>query len=172
MPDLTIRDATTDDLPDLLHIHNWFIANSNGIWIEQEETLKGLTSWFNDRLASGFPVWVAQDKNGNVTGYASYGAYRGRDGYDLTIEHSIYIMPEAQGHGLGERFLKKLIEFARDDGRHVIVAIVDADNVPSIKLHEKFGFEYGGNVPQAGKKGGTWRDQATYYLVLDDRATP
>ncbi|MCB9992766.1 MAG: N-acetyltransferase [Hyphomicrobiaceae bacterium] len=168
----TIRPASSADIPALLDLHNWSIAELDGTWIEKPETLEGRTKWFNDRMAADFPVLVAEDAAGQVVGYASYGTYRGRDGYDLTVEHSIYIYPHAQGHGLGRRFLDMLVDIARERGKHMMVAIIDAQNRISIVLHEKSGFVQGGALPQAGKKKGKWRDQVTLYLLLDDREAP
>lgn len=168
----SIRPATSADVPALLDLHNWSIAELDGTWIERPETLAGRTRWFEERMAADFPVLVAEDEAGKVVGYGAYGTFRGRDGYDLTVEHSIYVYPHAQGHGLGHRFLDMLVDIARKRGRHLMVAIIDAENRVSIDLHEKHGFVRGGALPQAGKKKGKWRDQVTLYLLLDDRDAP
>lgn len=168
----TIRDATPADIPQLLDLHNWSIENLDGIWIEQAATLAERQAWFQDRQEHNFPVLVACDPRGEIVGFGSYGTYRGRDGYDLTIEHSIYLYPDSQGHGLGKRFLKRLIDIARDNKKHLMVAIIDAENQTSIQLHEKFGFVEVGRLPEAGKKGGRWHTQVTLYLKLDDRLKP
>lgn len=169
---MMIRPATEADIPALLEIHNDAIRRLTWIWLSHEETLDQRTQWYRDRMKAGFPVIVAEDDSGRVIGYGAYGTYRGRDGYDLTVEHSVYLLPEAQGRGLGKKLLTRLIELAKEQGRHVMVAVIDAENTLSIKMHEKFGFKHTGTIPEAGKKNGKWLDQTNMYLLLDDRAAP
>lgn len=171
--DYSIRHATEADLPALLDLHNWSIDKLGGCWIEQPETMAGRAAWFKDKQDHNFPVFVVENEGtGEIVGYAAYGTYRGRDGYDLTVEHSIYIYDHAQGQGLGHVLLDLLIEEAKKRGKHMMVAIIDAENVKSIELHEKHGFVHGGALPEAGKKWGEWRSQVTLYLLLDERDRP
>lgn len=169
---MIIRPATENDLPALLDLHNLAIRDIDWMWIEKPETLAAREAWFADRQRSGFPVIVAADEDDKVLGYASYGTFRGREGYDLTVEHSVYLFPEARGKGTGKALLAEIIDLARKDGRHAMVAIIDAENTLSIKLHEQFGFIHSGVMPQLGKKRGRWRDQVAMYLLLDDREAP
>jgi len=169
---MTIRAATENDIPALLEIHNDAVRRLSWIWISHEDTLADRTKWYHERMAAGFPVLVAEDETGKVIGYGAFGTYRGRDGYDLTVEHSVYLLPEAQGRGLGKAMLTELIKIARAQGRHMMVAVIDADNTLSIDLHAKFGFVHAGGLPQAGKKHGRWLSQVNMYLLLDDRAAP
>lgn len=169
---MTIRDATESDLPALLEIHNQAIRTQAGIWIDHEETLEQRTAWMADKLAHDFPVIVAEDAAGAVVGYGAYGTYRGRGGYRLTVEHSVYLSPDAQGKGMGKALMQRLIEIARARGIHAMVAVIDAENTLSIKLHENFGFQSAGMLPQLGVKFGQWRDQYQMVLLLDERDAP
>lgn len=169
---MIIRDAVEADLPALLEIHNEAIREQAGIWIDDEETPQDRRTWLAQRSASNFPVIVAQDKGGRVLGYGSYGTYRGRGGYRLTVEHSVYLFNDTRGQGAGKALMQRLIEIARERGMHAMVAVIDAENLISIRMHEKFGFVSAGVLPQLGMKFGTWRDQHQMVLLLDDRDVP
>ena len=169
---MIIRNATEADLPDLLAIHNEAIRTLDAIWIEHEETMADREKWFIDRRAAGYPIVVAVDDRGKVLGYGSYGSYRGRDGYRLTVEHSVYLYAHARGNGAGKALLTYLIGQARADGFHAMVAVIDATNTISIDMHEKFGFESTGVLRQLGQKRGKWLDQVQMVKLLDDRAAP
>ena len=169
---MLFRDATEADLPGLLEIHNHAIRTLAGIWIDDEETLEQRRLWLTDKRAHNFPVIVAEDEGGTIAGYGAYGTYRGRGGYRLTVEHSVYLLPEAQGKGAGKALLERLIDIARERGMHAMVAVIDAENILSIRLHEKFGFVSAGLLPQLGIKFGQWRDQFQMVLLLDDRQLP
>ena len=171
--DMIIRDATEADLPALLDIHNDAIRTLDAIWLEKEESYEGRKKWFEDRKAAGFPIVVAVDDDHKVLGYGSYGTYRGREGYRATIEHSVYLYPAARGKGAGKALLTWLIEKARADGFHAMVAVIDASNTVSIDMHRRFGFEGGYEVlRQTGQKNGRWLNQVQMVLLLDDRPAP
>lgn len=169
---MRVRDAIASDLPALLALSNHGIRHLDANWTEREETLEEKTAWFEQRTGSGFPVLVAVDAAERFLGFGSYGPYRAKDGYRLTVEHTIYVDAEAQGKGVGKALLARLIELARDDGRHLLIGVIDDQNETSIKLHEKFGFTIAGRLPQSGVKNGRWLGQVSMILQLDDRDAP
>ena len=169
---MIIRPAIEDDIPALLEILNQAIRDLDAIWIEREDTSDDRARWFSERRRMNFPVFVAEDESGKVVGYGSYGTYREREGYRATAEHSVYVLPAGQGRGIGKALLTRLIEQARKDGLHAMVAVIDADNQLSIEMHRKFGFTGGERMPQVGQKKGRWRDLVQMVKLLDARAHP
>ena len=68
--------------------------------------------------------------------------------------------------------MEALIGRARDIGKHVMVAGIEAGNTGSIRLHEKLGFKQAGLLRQVGTKFGRWLDLAFLQLTLATRADP
>lgn len=169
---MKIRPATRADLPAILDIHNDAVRRLDALWLDTEDTLEDREKWFAAWQAANLPVLVAVDETDQVLGYASYGTYRPREGYRLTVEHSVYVFPHAQGKGAGRALLDAVIDDARQKGYHAIVAVIEAGNTHSIRMHEKFGFEGGGLLRQVGQKFGRWLDQVQMVLLLDDRPGP
>ena len=163
MPD--IRDAIESDLPAILAITNEAIANTTAVWNSTPATLEARTAWMRDRQARGFPVLVATD-GGKVLGFASFGDFRPFEGYLHTVEHSIYVAPEAQGRGVGKALLEALVGRARALGKHVIVGGIEAGNTASIALHARAGFVETGRLPEVGRKFGRWLDLVFMQLML------
>jgi len=169
---MKILDATEDDLPAILAIYNDAVRNTTAIWNEVEVDLESRCAWLRDRQAKGFPVLVAKDITGAVLGYASYGDWRSWDGYRQTVEHSVYVQSDARGQGVGRGLLAALIERAKDAGKHVMVAGIEASNTPSIELHKTFGFQEAGRLSEVGTKFGIWLDLVFFLLLLDKRPKP
>jgi L-amino acid N-acyltransferase YncA len=167
-----IRSATFADLPALLDIHNDAVRTLKAIWTDKLDTLEDRRAWFDGRKAAGLPVIVAETEDGTIAGYGSYGPFRAKEGYRLTMEHSIYVAPGARGKGVGKALLVRLIEQARADGCHVLVGAVDGENAASVALHQTCGFEITGRLPQVGMKFGQWLDLLVMTRVLDDRPVP
>lgn len=169
---MQVRDARDDDLEGVTAIYNDAVLNTTAIWNEVAVDLSNRRAWLADRERAGYPVLVAVDEGGSVLGYASFGDWRAFDGYRHTVEHSVYVRSDVRGGGIGKALMAELIARARAIGKHVMVAGIEAENRSSIALHERFGFEQVGLLPQVGMKFGRWLDLAFLQLVLDDRAAP
>ena len=109
---------------------------------------------------------------GELLGFATYGTFRAWPAYKYTVEHSVYVKSEHRGKGLGVALMKRLIEHARAQERHVMVGGIDAENAVSVALHRKLGFEHAGTIKQAAYKFGCWLDLAFYQLVLETPSAP
>ncbi|MGV4878675.1 N-acetyltransferase family protein [Acetobacter indonesiensis] len=105
-------------------------------------------------------------------GYSSFGDWRAWDGYRHTIEHSVYVRADQRGKGIGKALMLALIDRAKELGKHVMVAGIEAKNTASIQLHEKLGFEHAGLLKQVGTKFDAWLDLAFLQLTLDSRKVP
>ncbi|MCX5568148.1 GNAT family N-acetyltransferase [Kaistia nematophila] len=162
----TIRAATEADLPTILAIYNDAVVNTAAIWNDDLVDLDNRIAWFRTRTGQGFPVLVAVEGE-RVLGYASYGDFRAFQGYRFTVENSIYVAGEARGKGAGSALLAALVEAARAQGKHMMVAGIEAGNAVSIRLHEKQGFVETARMPELGFKFGRYLDLVFLQKKLD-----
>ena len=164
---LIVRDATPADLPAVLYIYNDAVSNTTAIWNETPVDLANRQAWFDLRATQGYPILVAENADGAVVGYASFGDWRPFEGFRHTVEHSVYIHPDQRGQGIGPRLMTALIERARACDKHVMVAAIESGNQASIRLHERLGFITTGQMPQVGIKFGRWLDLTFMQLMLE-----
>lgn len=167
-----IRDASRSDIPGILAIYNDVVTNSTAIWDEIEVDVANRQSWLEQRVGAGYPVLVAIDGDGNVIGYASFADWRAWSGYRHSVEHSIYIRADQRGNGVGKALMQALIERARQLGKHVLVAGIEAKNSGSIRFHQRLGFEEAGCLREVGTKFDRWLDLTFMQLMLDRHAEP
>jgi phosphinothricin acetyltransferase len=163
-----IRPALIADMPGVLEITNQAILNTTAIWTLTPATLQSREQWLADRQGKGFPVLVAEHQ-GEVVGFASFSEFRPHEGYLHTVEHSLYVAPGVQGRGVGGLLLQAVIDKAVDLNKHVMVAGIEARNVASIKLHEAYGFERVGYLPEVGRKFDRWLDLLFMQRVLPEK---
>ena len=156
----------------ILDIFNEAILNSTALYEYQPRTMETMTAWFAAKAAGGFPVIGLVNDQGTLLGFASYGAFRPQPAYKYTVEHSVYVKSDHRGRGLGKTLLAALIEAAKEDQRHALVGVIDAENHTSRNLHESLGFQLVGTMPQVGFKFGRWLDAVFYQLVLTTPAEP
>lgn len=169
---MQIRDAEDHDLEGITTIYNDDVEQTTAIWNETTIDVENRRAWLAGRRKAGYPVLVAVSDEDTVLGYASFGDWRAWDGYRHTVEHSVYVRSDQRGAGIGKALMEDLIGRARDIGKHVMVAGIEAGNTGSIRLHEKLGFEQAGLLRQVGTKFGRWLDLAFLQLALDNRADP
>ena len=167
MSDITIRDVEDRDLPAILAIHNRAITTSTAIFSFHEVDLENRRAFVAERRGRGFPFLVAASPEDAVMGYASFGDFRPHDGYFRTVEHSIYVAEAFRRRGVAGQLMGPLIEQARAMGKHVMIGGLDAANAASIALHERFGFERVGLLPQTGFKFDRYLDLLFVQKILD-----
>ncbi|MCX5517816.1 GNAT family N-acetyltransferase [Kaistia defluvii] len=162
----TIRPATEADLPAILAIYNDAVVNTAAIWNDDIVDLDNRVAWFRTRTGQGFPVLVAAEDD-RVLGYASYGDFRAFQGYRFTVENSIYVASAARGKGAGSALLAALVDAARAQGKHMMVAGIEAGNDVSLRLHAKQGFVETARMPELGFKFGRYLDLVFLQKTLD-----
>lgn len=166
-----VRDAAVSDLPEITAIYNALLETTTHEWTEMAHTVAEREEWLSAQRASGRPALVAVDGT-DVVGWATYGDFRDSErwpGYRFTVEHSIHVREDHRGRGVGRALINALIERARSEDKHVMVAGIDADNTGSIRFHERLGFVEVGRLPEIGEKFGRRLDLVLMQLVLDDR---
>ena len=109
--------------------------------------------------------------DGAVAGYAYAVLFRKRPAYRFTVKHSIYVHPDHMRSGIGRLLLPALIEACTSEGFRQMIGYVDAENLPSQKLHESFGFRRAGLLEGVGYRFGRWTDTLLMQRALGVGAT-
>ena len=169
---MKIRSATRADVPAILDIYNDAVLTTTATYDYEPRSLQHRMQWFDDHERIGFPIFVAEDDQGKIVGWSSLSRFHDRKGYQFTCENSIYIAAHARGRGVGKLLLEPLIEGAKKLGLHAIIAIIDASNEASIRLHARCGFFEVGRFRKVGFKFGRWLDVVYMELLLPEPATP
>lgn len=156
----------------ILDIYNEVIATSTAMYDYKSRTLESMKAWFDHKIQNNYPVIGLESDEGQLMAFGSFGAFRMAPAYKYSVEHSIYIHQDFRGKGLGHILLKLLIQAAKDQNYHTMIAGIDADNQGSIALHEKHGFKHVGTLPEVGFKFGNWLTLAFYQLILDTPEDP
>ena len=164
---IEIRDAKVEDLTFVHQIFNDILLNTTATFEEVPYTLEAWVEVFNQRQSVGFPFLVARAGD-KVVGYGTYGAFRKASGYKITVEHSLHVDKNYRGQGIGKKILQELIIRAKIGGIENLVAAVDAENVTSVRLHQKFGFVIAGEMKNVARKFS--RDLTLVLLQLNLKA--
>ncbi len=164
-PALIIRPATTKDAQAIANIWNAVIRDSVATFTPVEKSVADLKNMILEReeLSHGFYVAEMQ---GKVLGFATYGPFRAGPGYAFTMEHSVFLIPEAKAKGIGKSLMNRLEKHARNTGLHSLIAGLSAENTNAISFHTAIGYSKVANIKQAGFKFGCWHDLVLMQKLL------
>lgn len=152
-----IRPANPADLPAINSIYNHFVATSTATYQMEPSSESDRRRWFDEHAAAGLPITVAIIENA-VRGWASLNPFHARAGYRFTLENSVYVHPDYPRRGIGRALLADLLDRAAKLPCHSILAIISADQTPSLALHTAAGFIEVARLKEVGHKFNQWLD--------------
>ncbi len=164
---MTIRDATSADLPAIVAIYNAAIPGRTATGDLEPISVESRHGWFNEHSSSKRPLWVVERED-EIRGWLSFQSFIGRPAYHATAEISIYVNPRWQGNGYGRRLLTEAIGKAPGLGLRTLVAFIFGHNDASLGLFRGFGFETWARLPAVAELDRVDRD----LLILGFKIAP
>lgn len=154
-----VRSSREGDIEAMLAIYRHHVRN--GVPRDVEGTGAPEPDDLRDRRKNlkqtHLPHLVATYR-GEVVGYAYAVLFRKRPAYRYTAKHSIYVHHAHLGRGVGRLLLGELVDACAAAGFRQMIGYIDADNAPSLTLHEKFGFARVGLLCGVAYRHGRWSD--------------
>ena len=162
-----IRVAKEADVPQMLAIYAPYIVNTTITFEYTVLTEEAFLARFRN-LTKQFP-WLVWEEDGKILGYAYGSAPFERDAYRWCAEDSVYLLPEAQGRGIGTKLCLALEKVLFYQGYRRIYALITAENKKSVAFHEKLGYTLRAELPGAGFKFGrqigvVWMDKCAEFV--------
>jgi len=156
-PNMTITDATIDDLERIVEIYNSTIPSRMVTADLEPVTAESRYAWFNEHSPDRRPIWVLKEEE-RIIAWLSFQSFHSRPAYNATAEISIYIDASYRGKGIGSLLLQRAIDESPWLGIDNIVGLVFGHNEPSLALLKKFGFQEWGRLPRVAVLDGVERD--------------
>jgi phosphinothricin acetyltransferase len=164
--EIKIRPYRKEDAQTIVAIINYNILHSTALYDYQPRTLAQQEAIFDDKLKKGFPVIVAV-MDENVVGFGYYSEFRFREAYRFTVEHSVYVTNDYHGKGIGKVIMENLIDLAKKQQLHTMIAVIDSENQGSVTFHEQFGFKTVAVLKETGFKFDRWLHSQIMQLMLE-----
>lgn len=127
-----------------MQVRTWHAAYAGMLPQEHldRRTVELRTAQWNDRLRAGKEdVFVACDPRGTVVGFATgLASSEPVEGFDGEIG-ALYVLPEAQGQGVGKSLLTAAAEVLRAKGFRSAWLRVLSDNAAARRFYENLGAE-------------------------------
>ena len=165
---MNLVHCSTAHLETIRAIFNDAIATSTALYDLEPRSEEMVSDWFESKRQGGWPVIGLEGAAGELLGFGTYAPFRPHAAYRSTVEHSVYVQAGQRGRGAGRQLLTHLIHLARQQGFHMMIGGIDAENAASIGLHQSLGFTHCGRIRHAGFKFERWLDLEFYQLILEE----
>ena len=149
-----IRPATEKDVPQMLAIYAPYVENTTVSFEYEAPSEAAFLQRFRD-ITAQFP-WLVWEEDEKILGYAYGSPPYSRAAYSWCAEPSIYLLPEAQGKGIGRKLYAVLEEILAQQGYQVLYALITAENTASLSFHKKTGYETKVEFSNCGYKFNRW----------------
>ncbi|MBP1961352.1 GNAT family N-acetyltransferase [Paenibacillus aceris] len=154
---LSLRDASLEDLAEIVRIYNSTVAGRMVTADTEPVTTASREAWFHEHSADFRPLWVVENGSG-ICGWLSFQSFYGRPAYNATAEVSIYIDEAARGQGIGRYLMEQALAACPKLGLKTLLGFIFGHNEPSLQLFRKFGFENWAHLPGIAELDGIERD--------------
>jgi L-amino acid N-acyltransferase YncA/ubiquinone/menaquinone biosynthesis C-methylase UbiE len=162
-PGVEIRPMRESDADEVLAIYQAGLDTGQASFETAAPSWEGFTAARLPHLR-----YVACDTStGQVLGWVAASAVSARPVYAGVVEHSIYVHPGCQAHGIGKALLSAFVAGSEDAGVWTIQTGIFPDNAASLSLHQALGFGVVGTRERIGRHHGIWRD----VLMLERRSS-
>lgn len=154
--ELKSRDIIYKDIFFIKDLLNYNIKNSSYNLSTFQKTDEDIKYWYEEHL-NAYPILVATINEEKV-GYISLSKFRNSEGYSKTAEVSIYVSDNFKNKGIGKFLMNEIEIKAKEYGFHTLISVITSNNLVSISLHEKLGYNFNGKLSQVGFKADTYYD--------------
>ena len=156
----SIRRYRPQDWPDVARIYAAGIATGDATF---ETEVPGREAWEAVHPPAHRLVALA---GGAVVGWAAVAPVSPRAVYRGVVESSVYVDGAMRRRGNGRALLEALVASTEAAGIWTLQAAIFPENEPSLRLHERVGFEVVGVRRRLAQRDGVWRD----VLLLERRS--
>jgi len=159
---IDVRSAIAGDAETICAIYNAAIAERTSTFETEPRYAADLEARIDD---ARFPLLVC-DGGEAIIGWAGLASYSTRPCYAGIGECSVYVAAPARGRGVGTALTEALATSAEQSGFHKMIGKLFTDNIASIRLVERCGFESVGLHRRHGQLDGAWRDVLVVERLL------
>jgi phosphinothricin acetyltransferase len=157
-PAVIVRCAERRDLGRITEIYNHYVETTAITFDVKPYREAEREPWLAQFAPTGRHRLFVAERAGRVIGYAGSLTYRPKPAYETSVEVTIYVAPEERARGVGPRLYDALFGALRGEDVHRALAGITLPNEPSVRLHERLGFQPVGVYSEVGRKLGRYWD--------------
>jgi phosphinothricin acetyltransferase len=165
--EVAIREGRRPDLSAILDVYNHYVRTSPATFELAPPRVEDRIGWFEQHSGGGrYRILVAENRDGQILGWATTSPFHPREAYATTVEASVYLRPNSVRQGIGSRLYQELFRVIALEDIERIAAIITQPNPASVALHARYGFRLVGTFTRVGRKFDRFWDVSWYERPL------
>lgn len=154
-----IRPVQESDWPAVYAIYTWYVLHSDWNFEWEPRSFEDFVQ-SQKAFCKDYPYYVAEH-DGHIIGYGLAHAAFSRISYQFDAELTIYFQPGPH-YGLPVQMLEQICADLKEQNVHWLIGCITAENEVSIRFHQRHGFVFQGELPEAGWKNGQFHGVVWY----------
>lgn len=150
MTGVYLEQIDEKDLEFVKDVYNYYILNSTAIFYLHplsDQDIREIVPVNHSRYKS-FLIKAAN----KTCGFCYITKFKPKEAFDITVEITIYLLPDYGGQGIGYEAMQLFEPYIRDAGFSNVIGLITDENIPSIRLFEKSGYTCCGHIKQVAAK--------------------
>jgi phosphinothricin acetyltransferase len=162
---VAVRRAASIDSEPIAAIYNEGITGGMSTFETELRTPAQIAGWLG---LPGLPVLVAEQRAGEIVGWARIAPYSSRPCYGGVGEASVYVTERSRGRGAGTALARALVREAERARLYKLLGKLFPENETSRRLVARLSFREVGIHACHGRLNGEWRDVLLVELLLGE----
>jgi phosphinothricin acetyltransferase len=161
---LQFIEASEKDLESMLELYNHYIETTSVLFDDSRISLEEFSSRVYIKHNTYKTFLIKEDNE--FYGFCFLTQFRKKRAYAKTAEVGIYLKPEFTRKGLGQEILSYLEAFAKKQQIEVMIASISSENIASLSLFRKLGYEQCAHYKRVAEKFGRKLDLVDFQKIL------
>lgn len=157
-------EANEQDLESMLDLYNQYIETTSILFDHGPISLEEFSTRVYIRHNTYKTFLIKSDNE--FYGFCFLTQFQKKIAYAKTAEVGIYLKPEFTRKGLGREILAYLEAIARKQHMEVLIASISGENVASLSLFRKLGYEQCAHYKRVAEKFGRKLDLVHFQKIL------
>ena len=153
------------DLLYVKEIYDYYTQHTTAVYFLSPVSVEELKSFIpvNDEK---YRSYIICTETGEKCGFCYYSKFKPREAYNISVEVTVYLHPYYIGQGYGKEALKIIEKIIRKNGFKNIIALVDSENISSIRLFEEAEYTRNAHLKEVAEKFNRKLDVMFYQKIL------
>lgn len=165
MESVVFSELDEEDIPFVKEVYNYYTLHSTAVYFTEPVPAEEIRSLVPIRHPD-YGSFLIRNGNKEKIGFCYFNRFKEKPAFRISVEVTVYLKPDCLHQGAGTAALKQLESVIRRKGFSNVVALIDADNRPSIGLFEKCGYTCCASVKEAAEKFGKKLTLNMYQKIL------
>jgi len=169
MKEITFADIREEDLPVILDIYNHYIATTTVTFDSEPISMETFQTrvLLNHNLYKSYVICQTNE----IVGFCFLSQFEKHELYNRTAELGVYLKPEYTRQGLGTKAVRHMEQVAAEKQLKMLIASISGENISSINLFRKLGWQECARFKRVGEKWNRAIDVIFFQKSLENDIT-